>query len=301
MNHPFKVGELYQNRLGLYEVAFLDETNDRMLIRYLENGEEIDTSITLQGRIWQNIIWEDQEEVRKKAKEEARYQHGYGEDFSGLVDTDFKTNTEGTTWRSRRGLAGRVAQLLSPNSDYVFVSWAIYRWPVAFLTHREDYSMAAFELGTRKAKFTIELDEKGVYWGLYVEGNSGAIDGTWDWTRLLPRLRDQQSLRDIIEIAESRHNVRFIGRTSIGEETHHFTDGLAKSATSLWDEAGAARLSVEERLRRLEKIPTGQWGEFYLMTEIPRQEALQDGLNIAHRMTEVMRVLLPVYTAAIRE
>ncbi len=114
MESPFKVGELYQNRLGLYEVVRLDEADDRMLIRYTENGEEVETSISLQGRIWQNMNWEDEEETRKKAREEARHQHGYGVDFGGLADSDFKTNTEGTTWRSRRGLAGRVAQLLLP-------------------------------------------------------------------------------------------------------------------------------------------------------------------------------------------
>ncbi len=161
--------------------------------------------------------------------------------------------------------------------------------------------MAAFELGTRKAKFTIELDDKSVYCGLYVEGISGTLDGAWDWTRLLPRLKSQKSLRDIIEVAESRNDVRFIARTSVGEETHHFTDGLTKSATSLWDEGDPAKLRVEERLRRLEEIPINHWCEFYLMAEIPKQEALQNGIKIAHRITDVMRVLLPIYTAAIRE
>jgi hypothetical protein len=301
MESPFKVGELYQNRLGLYEVVRLDEADDRMLIRYTENGEEVETSISLQGRIWRNMNWEDEEETRKKAREEARHQHGYGVDFSGLADSDFKTNTEGTTWRSRRGLAGRVAHLLSPNTGSTFVSWAIYRWPVAFLTHREDYFMAAFELGSRKAKFTIEVDDWGLYCGLYVEGNSGAMDATWDWTRLLPRLRNQQSLRDVIQVAESGYNVRFIARTSVGQETHHFTDGLTKSARPLWDENNPASIPVEERVRLLGEIPAFHWCELYLMTTIPRQEAVQNGVNIAHRITDVMRVLLPIYTAAIRE
>ena len=301
MENPFNVGELYQNRLGFYEVAHLDLAQDKMLIRYVDRGEEVNTSITLQERIWQNMSWENEEEVRLKAKEEARYQHGYGIDFAGLADSDFKTNTEGTTWRSRRGLAGQVALLLTPNSGYNFVSWAIYRWPVAFLTHREDYYMAAFELGTRKAKFTIELDESNAYYGLYVEGNIGTLDNVWDWTRLLPRLRQQNDLQAAIDSAEVEHDVRFIGRSSPGRETFHFADGLSKSAESLWNEEDPSSFTVLERLGHLEKIPKSHWGELYLLATMPKQEAVRSGVKIAFRIAEVMRSLLPVYTAAIRE
>lgn len=153
MGHPFQVGQVYQNRTGAYETLRLDEKREKMLVRYLASGEEAELSIPVQARIWEIMGWEEQEQVRQQAVEEARYQHGYGEDFTGLRETDFKRNTESTTWRSRRGLAGQVSRLLSQASmdpSYTFVSWAIYRWPVAFLTHREDYNMAAFEMAYAK-------------------------------------------------------------------------------------------------------------------------------------------------------
>lgn len=50
--HPFLVGEQYQNRDGEYHVVSIDEPN--MVIRYLD-GTIVESSIILQARIWENI------------------------------------------------------------------------------------------------------------------------------------------------------------------------------------------------------------------------------------------------------
>ena len=52
VRHPFKVGQQYQNRDGLYQVVSINEPN--MVIRY-QDGLTIESSITLQKRIWENI------------------------------------------------------------------------------------------------------------------------------------------------------------------------------------------------------------------------------------------------------
>lgn len=301
MDHPFEVGSVYENRDGVYEVVRIDDGRGTMVIRYVDTGEEVESTIRIQARIWRNMDWEKEEEKRLRAAEEARHQQGYGRDFTGLYDSDFKSNTEGTTWRSRAGLAGQVSRLLSAGTKYTFVSWAIYGWPVAFLTHREDYAIAAFETGVSKAKFTVELDEKNAYYGLYVERNAGPMDRTWDWLRLVPALRDKEELQQAIADAEADHGVRFLGRAYRGEDTFHFAGGLASGTRSLWDEDDPSALSVADRLRRLEDVPADEWVEIYLLGTTPKHAAVAAGVDIAHRMARVMSALLPVYTAAIRD
>jgi len=167
MRHPFQVGNIYINEKGAFEVVWLDQTKDSMLIRYLGRGREQRTSISFQARVQARRSLEEQETARYAAEQDARYQRGYGEAFTGLKASDFKLFTKSTTRRSRKDLAGLVCKKASQNTLYTFVSWAIYRWPVAFLTHRDDYAMAAFEMGSRKAKFTLEIDECYLYYGFY--------------------------------------------------------------------------------------------------------------------------------------
>jgi hypothetical protein len=305
MEQPFQVGSIYRNHIGAYKVLRFGPEPEKMLVRYLATGEEDELTIALQERIWRNMGWDEQEKARQQAVEEARYQHGYGEDFAGLRETDFKSNTEGTTWRSRRGLAGQVSRLLSQASTehaYTFVSWDIYRWPVAFLTHREDYNMAAFEMGVRKAKFTIELDAANAYYGFYVErgDTSVTVDATWDWTRLRKGFQEQPSLLQSITELEASRDVRFLGRGCRIGDTFHFSNGLERGAYALWDEEEPWRLTVAERVRCLAERPEDEWVEMYLVGAIPKAEAITAGVHVAHTMAQTMKALLPIYTAAIR-
>lgn len=150
------------------------------------------------------MSWEKQEEIREKAAEEAQFLWNYDKVFSGLSESDFKTSTEGATWQSRPQLAGCVARRLSDESDCTFTSWDIYRWPVAFLTHRENYLMAAFKDDLRKAKFTIELDDQTAYYGFYVEKFDEPMDEAWDWRRLMGKLRADEGLCQTIAQAADR-------------------------------------------------------------------------------------------------
>lgn len=50
--HPFEVGKLYQNRAGDYHVISINTPN--MVIRY-RDGRQIESSIALQARIWENL------------------------------------------------------------------------------------------------------------------------------------------------------------------------------------------------------------------------------------------------------
>lgn len=301
MDHPFKVGEWSTNRNGDYEVVYINEERGTMIIRYYESGEEYEVNIATQARIRQNMDWDDAQRQQEKEAAKARSLQGYGQDFAGLLPSDFKTNIEGTTWRSRRSLPGRVAKLLSAastNPSYTFFSWAIYRWPVAFLTHRENYQMAAYEMGVRKGKFTIELDEQNAHYGFFIERSKEPMDRTWDWLQFWKALQERPALQQLIAALERDHGVRFLSRSYPGDDTFHFADGGEHGAQWLWDAQNPAVLSVAERLQLLAERPEGEWVEFYLIASMPKEEALQAGVHIAQTMADVMKAMLPIYTAA---
>jgi hypothetical protein len=260
-------------------------------------GDTLESPIDVQARIWENLAWE-QQVPDPQAGGEMRIQKGYGEHFRGLSPGDFKLSTENTTWRSRKGLAGRVAKLLSEEGRYTFVSWAIYGWPLAFLSHHEHYQMAAFEQGSRKAKFTIELDTHNAYYGLYVERNNCPMDANWDWPRLLGALHSSADIRTVIARAEAEYAARFIGRMVKGSGHFHFSNGLRMGAQPLWNEASTAGEDILKRLELLEAIPEDYWGEIYIIGTVPKQTAIAAGVDIAERMATLMRALLPPYEAA---
>lgn len=299
MDIHFEVGEVYENRKGSYVVLKLNRQRDLMLIQYLDSGEMQKASIEFQTRVYQNILWDREAEEHEMRAEERRFLHGIGEAFSGLQETDFKATVEGTNWRSRAGLAGRVARILSAGTSDTFISWAIYGWPVTFLTHRAGYEMAAFEMGSRKAKYTIELDESYAYYGFYVEKNDGPMDATWDWPRLLEALQKDEKLGQIIREMETRHNARFIGRKSRGNKHFHYANGAEFGSRLLWDEPGSRSLSVVERLQLLEQVPDDHWGEIYIIGRLPKAEAIGQGIRVSDTIADLMRELLPVYRAAV--
>jgi hypothetical protein len=190
---------------------------------------------------------------------------------------------------------------LSADTPYTFVSWAIYRWPVAFMTHLADYAIAAFETGAKKAKFTLELDEESAYYGFYIEQNTGPMDHTWDWPRFIAALEKDLGLQDAIVQAEAQYGARFLARYSGGSAHFHFSNGKEMGAKSLWDEEQSIGMSVEDRLSLLRSIPEGQWGEIYILSAMPKYEVVQAGLSVADTMAELMRALLPLYRAAVTE
>ncbi len=53
VSHPFRVGEIYANRVGEYEV--IDISPPKMTIRYHSNNQILVTDIALSARIWENL------------------------------------------------------------------------------------------------------------------------------------------------------------------------------------------------------------------------------------------------------
>ena len=117
MAHLFEVGKNYRNRAGEYTVLALD--GEKMTIRYV-SGSTLVTSAVTQGRIWENIQFEEQsarEEERQRLAQEARLAarkrvarpaapaKARGR-FAGFQEADFQPKARGIAWSSRVALGG---------------------------------------------------------------------------------------------------------------------------------------------------------------------------------------------------
>lgn len=103
----------------------------------------------------------------------------------------------------------------------------------------------------------------------------------------------------MIETLETDHHVRFLGRIAEGEGSYHFADGPARGAQPLWDEANPQLLPAHERLERIEAQTPDQWLDCYLIAMTPKNDAIQQGVRFAHTIADVMKAMLPLYTAAV--
>ena len=65
----FEVNGVYTNRIGKYTVLAIDPP--KMTVRY-EDGSEAELNMRVQGRIWENIVAEQQEKDAKEAIRRAR-------------------------------------------------------------------------------------------------------------------------------------------------------------------------------------------------------------------------------------
>jgi hypothetical protein len=221
----------------------------------------------------------------------------YGSEFDGLTADEFDTNVTGTTWRSRDNLGGYVAGQLSRDTPYRFRSGAVSRWPVVYISHRDDIRIDHLDDAVRIAKFFLEIDEGCLTYGYCIEKGDGDLDG-WDWSRLLAGLWTGGRLRKAIERIEDEHGARFLARKSQGDPVH-FADGPDGAAEPLWDEAHPSWIDVQERVERLSGVPHDWCCEVYIVKQMSKQQAVDAGMAVADPITDLMKALMPLYTASV--
>ena len=204
MNHPFRVGEIYRNRLGPYEVVSIDEPV--MTVRYT-NGKVFTGDIATQARIWENM--QDESAAVRPEPDlivRPRNKGKQGALFEGLAEHDFQAGVTGTGWRARTSLGGLLAQRMSDALGRPFQSWAIYRRAHVYIAHTE-CELRSQEEGIRHAKFMFALKPEGARYGFYVERNSEPMDEDWDWLRFVAGLRSEASKLQQVSAAMRQHGV----------------------------------------------------------------------------------------------
>lgn len=318
MEHVFKVGGQYRNRKGEYTVLKIIEP-DMMIIRYA-NGKLVKTPIAVQARIWENLQLEEEieEELAKasstrptvsKTGSTQSAKGKWGEEFQGLLDTDFKPSTEGTTWRARNSLGGLLARKLSTLSGREFESHAIYRRAEVHVVQPQSFDET---IRLHEAKFFLRLNAGGVRHGFYVEKNWGEMDHTWDWLRFFSWLKECAAQQDgflwnrLTQIM-AEHNLQWEAQLSVQhastEPSLYLTasvDADGKLAMKFGQESDVKSGDWHDFIQVLEQIKQEEWCDLYLVQQIEKQEAMNLGVRLADRAAEIWHLLLPIYLAAVQ-
>lgn len=293
MDELFEVGRKYRNRDGRYEV--LEINGDKMLIRY-DDGRTQRVTVRIQERIWRNMLAdrEDEENRAQPSTSVSRPQIT----FAGLVDGDFKEGVAGTSWRARSGLGGLLAQQLSDVSGETFLSYAVYRRAQIYIVDPVRWDS---ENKFPAAKLFFRLNQAEARYGMVVEKNRGPLDSTWDWTRLLPALRQQQSVQEAVWSAMKTHNL--VWQIDIWDK-NEAGGCLARllpaenPSTLLWsDEDGEEQIDWSTFADRLSAITSDYWCDLWLVATLDKETAVAQGVKIANHVVPAYQSLLPLYDA----
>ncbi len=317
MNHPFRVGEVYRNRLGPYEVLSIDVPV--MTVRYTD-GKVFKGDIATLARIWENLNAESAavkpvvHEVTPQRTVHAgnalatdtpmrpRNKGRQGALFEGLVEHDFQAGVTGTSWRARDSLGGLLAQRLSDVLGAPYQSWAIYRRAHVYIAHAGSH-MANQEEGIRRAKFIFALRPEGARYGFYIERNRDEVNEDWDWRRFISGLRrDASELRQISTVMRE-HGVT--AQPYLWESDDKCTlpgHLVARPEGLTWRpaESGAVDTSWPDFAELLSQLDPTLWCDLYFQAKMSKGEAIELGVDIAERVVNTFVGLLPLYTLSLR-
>jgi hypothetical protein len=305
MPHPFEVGKTYRNRVGEYVVLSID--GSQMKIRYV-NGGTLATDVNVQGRIWENIQFEEQmsraEERRRQALEarlasraktrEARVRPG----FAGFREEDFQTRKRGVAWTNRRALGKVLAYELSQRNRQAFDQWLVPHQAALHVARKDHYVAATPGCN---AAFFVSVSDKGASYGLYVGKPDGKVQTTWPWTVFLAALSGEKSVRDAMRAAIKSHELSLdvyamqvsyglVGRITIQD------DGF------LWHQETAQQevtqpLDWDEMVETLRSIAPDRRCELFLCGHLSAEDALKAGPAVAAQIGKTLQALIPVYDA----
>ena len=293
MDYPFVVDETYENNKGLYTVVQI--TPPKMKIKY-EDGQVSNVTIDVQARIWERIqtelvmAQEDQERMFKAKRHPIT--------FTGLVESDFKDNVAGTTWRSRSSLGGLVTQQLSDKSGKEFTSWPLYR-QTHFFVYPPHVPMTSQQEGVKSPKFIVKLNSDHVFYGFYIEKSDAVMGSEWRWPYFLKML-SEKSWQDKIEQLMHELGLSWVLRleTEI-DSTGNYGDAEEVVISSFGD--GEKFASFPAFVDYLHKLPPRQWCNLYLSKTIAKSEAIEMEEKISNPISQAFNLLTPMYFRVIQK
>jgi hypothetical protein len=309
MSHPFEVGKTYRNRNGDYVVQAID--GDRMTIRYV-GGATLETSASIQARIWENIQFEKQlerEEERRRLAREARLaarrrsaqarRARAKPKFEGFEESDFEIKTRGIAWSDRRQLGKRIAYELRERKKGDFAHWIVPRQPRINVA-RKDY----FERDQRqeKAAYYVAVDEHGVEYGLRIPKPKGKPEDEWQWSLFLDALEENEEIRGAMRTVMENYELDLdvyamevsyeqVGRITIQEDLFVWEREDA-------EEESSHKMSSEELIEYLRTVADEGPSEIFVRSHMSPDEALESGEEVAGELATIFEALLPLYDAA---
>ena len=265
-----------------------------MMIQYSQ-GSKSSVSIEIQARIWDRIQTE-----RATAKEEEQRNIRSGRliiTFLGLEESDFKDNVAGTTWRSREGLGGLVAQQLSDMNGREFQSTAIYRRP-QFFVYPSELPMDNQEEGVKLPKFITQLNSEAVFYGFYIEKSDKPMGSDWDWPRFL-NLLSQPTWQGKLENVMNEKGLHWVLRF---EDNDNASDTYSlleeKIITPFWE--GAEIPSFSAFIAYLRSLPPEQWCNLYIAKTMDKNKAIELKEKVGQPISHTFNVLAPMFLQLLR-
>lgn len=310
MPHPFEVGKTYRNRVGEYVVLSID--GNQMKIRYVSGGTLV-TDVNLQGRIWENIQFEEQQsrvdERRRQALEarlaarvktrEARAKPA----FAGFQEADFQPKKRGVAWANRKALGKVLALELSQRTKKAFDQWLVPYQATVHVARKDGYDP---EAAGRNAAFFVAASERGISYGFYLGKPEGEVQPTWPWPVWLAALAGNQALRAAVWAAMGTHGEAPL---HLDVYTMQVSYGLTARVTAqeggfLWREEGALDgverpMDWEGLVEALRTLAPGKRCALHLCKELSAEESLKAGSAIAGEIAPLFQALLPIYEASI--
>lgn len=288
MNHPFKIGETYENAKGSYTV--LSISLPKMEIQH-EDGSQSMADVAIQTRIWERI--EDERAMAREESERRAQIYRPPIAFSGLMDGDFKGNVSGTNWRSREGLAGLVSKRLSEMSGFEYTSGAIYRRPQFFVypPHLPMFNQAE---GVKLPKFVVQLHSAGVLYGFYIEKSDKEMDRAWYWPRFIDLLSDAK-WQDFITQAMSDLGLSWIMRF---EEQIPGTEQYTLAPDIVISSFGESSrfATASDFFAHLDELPKDQWCNLFFAKTMDKPEAIDLKEKVSQPISQTLNRLAPLYS-----
>jgi hypothetical protein len=309
MSHPFEVGKTYRNRVGEYVVQAID--GEWMRLRYT-NGKTLDTRVSIQARIWENIQFEEQmarQEERERLSREARMaarkrsararRARAQPKFEGFEEIDFRPKKRGLSWRSRKELGKVLAEELGKSVAGDFGYWIVPRQSRVHVARKEYYDTDARD---RNAALFVATDEEGVTYGFRVGKPDGKAAKDWPWSVLLAALSDD-AVRRKLRAAMKAHDLTLdvyamhvsygqVGQISLqarGFLWEHETAEQEMTRKMNWGDL-TEYLQAEGAKRRC---------DLYLRKRMPLTDTLKAGKDIAKEIASVFEDLVPLYDTTV--
>ena len=310
MSHPFEVGKTYRNRAGEYVVQEI--VGDRMSIRYTD-GRNLETSVRIQARIWENIQFEKQmamaEERKRQAMEERRLarqrkararKERAKPTFNGFEESDFEEKTRGLAWRTRKELGRVLAYELTQRSTGSFDHRIVPRRSKIHVMRKEHYDREATE--TNAALF-VDVSPEGASYGFRVGKPAGKAKAKLPWSLLMKALATEEELRTALHAMLDKQDLQLdiyamdVSYGLVGRIT-------AQAEGFLWQHDDAEQevsrtMSGEELAEYLQSVAPKQRCDLFARKQISPEKALKAGPGVASEMAAVLEELVPLYDASV--
>jgi hypothetical protein len=310
MSHPFEVGKTYRNRVGEYVVQEI--VGDRMNIRYVD-GRNLETSVHIQARIWENIQFEKQmamaEERKRQAMEERRLarqrkarakKERAKPKFAGFEESDFEEKKRGLAWSTRKELGRVLAYELTQKMEGSFDHKIVPRRSKIHVMRKDYYDTEAREIN---AALFVDVSPEGASYGFRVGKPAGKAKAKWPWSLLTGALAKAKGVRETLHSALEKQGLQLdvyameVSYGLVGRVT-------AQEKGFLWEHEDAEQeisrpMSGKELAKYLKEVAPSQRCDLYVRAQMPPKKALKAGAGVAGEILAVLEALVPLYDASV--